>query len=353
MAKMGRVLLLILFVAGLAAAAGKMFVWGDAATRYGAYVPWGLWIAIYISLVGATAGCAAVAAWLDLQESDSGPLMPAALLSGAVLLAFGLLFVGIDLGKPWQGFRIFLHPSFSSPLAWASWLYIAFFAGVAAYFLTGLQRAAKGLAVLAAIGFTVAEGVFFGQMVARPLWNTALTVVLFLLFALSAGSALLLLVGKGSGLKISDALTEKLQKVLLWAVIAYAAVEAADVAMAMNGAPEKAAAAKRMASSYGFWLLYGVVGTLAPIVLLWRKQKQCWSAAMVLIGAVGSKYAFVRYGFWPEPMPGLARAFQDAGLQIRYFPSVVEWVAGIGLLAGAVWLTLWVIEKFVVPKTAQ
>lgn len=74
---------------------------------------------------------------------------------------------------------------------------------------------------------------------------------------------------------------------------------------------------------------------------------------MVLIGAVGSKYAFVRYGFWPEPMPGLARAFQDAGLQIRYFPSVVEWVAGIGLLAGAVWLTLWVIEKFVVPKTAQ
>lgn len=354
MTKMWRALLLVLFVAGLAAAAGKAFFWGESVTKYGAYVPWGLWIAIYISLVGAAAGCVVIGAWLTSQTAeDSGPAMPAALMAGAVCLAFGLAFVGVDLGKPMQGFRIFLHPSFSSPLAWASWLYMLFFACVAGYFLTKVRRPLLWLAVLSAIGFTVAEGLFFGRMVARPLWNSALTTGLFLAAAAASGSALLLLAWSSAGLKVPGDVLVKLRKVLLWAVVVYAFAESADVALSMGGAAEKAMAAKRMASSYGFWLLFGLVGTLAPLLLLLRTQRDVLAAGLVMVGAVGSKYAFVRYGFWGEPMPGIAKAFQDTSLQTRYFPSPVEWVVGVGLLAGAVWVTLWAIEKFVTPKTAQ
>jgi Ni/Fe-hydrogenase subunit HybB-like protein len=354
MTKMWRALLLVLFAAGIVAAAGKAFFWGESVTKYGAYVPWGLWIAIYISLVGAAAGCVGVGAWLTAQEKDdSGPAMPAALLAGAVCLAFGLAFVGIDLGKPLQGIRIFLQPSFSSALAWASWLYVAFFVCVAGYFLTKVRRPLMWLAVLCAVGFTVAEGLFFGQMVARPLWNSAITTVLFLVAAVASGSALLLLGWSTVGLNVPAALLTKLRKFLLWAILAYAAVELVDVAMAMGGDPAKAMAAKRMAASYGFWLLFGIIGTLAPLLLLWKTERGILAAVLVLVGAVGSKYAFVRYGFWPEPMPGIVQAFQDTSLQTRYFPSTVEWVVGVGLLAGAVWVTLWAIEKFIMPKTAQ
>ena len=354
MTKMWRILLPVLFAAGIAAAAGKAFIWGESVTRYGAYVPWGLWIGIYISLVGAAAGCVGVGAWLAMQEKDeSGPAMSAALLAGAVFLAFGLAFVGVDLGKPMQGFRIFLHPSFSSPLAWASWLYVVFFACVAGYFLTKARRPLMWLAVVCAIGFTVAEGMFFGRMVARPLWNSVITTVLFLTAAVASGSALLLFAWSTAGLNVTETLLAKLRKILLWAIVLYAAVEGIDVAMAMGGSPEKAMAAKRMASSYGFWLLYGVIGTLAPLFLLLRTKRDILAAGLVLVGAIGSKYAFVRYGFWGEPMPGIVNAFQDANLQTRYFPSTVEWVAGVGLLAGAVWVTLWAIEKFVTPKTVQ
>lgn len=353
MRKTGRVLLLLLFVVGLAAAAGKTFVWGESVTKYGAYVPWGLWIGIYITLVGAAAGCAVIGAWLASGMESGGKVeTPSALMAGAVCLMFGLAFVGIDLGKPLQGFRIFLHPSFASPLAWASWLYCIFFAGVAGYFLTGMKRPMLILAVLCAIGFTVAEGMFFGQMVSRPLWNSWMTTVVFLSAAAASGSAVLLLVWQFSGLTVQADIILKLRKVFTLALIAYAAVEGIDVAMALSGPPEKVLAAKQMVYSLEFWLLYGVGGTLIPLVLL-RMQRDGWAAALSLIGAAGSKYAFVRYGFWGEPMPGMARAFQDSALQTHYAPSMVEWVAAIGLLAGVVWVILWVVEKILMPKTAQ
>ena len=354
MMKTVRTLLLLLFVAGIAAAFGKAFIWGESVTKYGAYVPWGLWIGIYIALVGAAAGCVAWGAWLSPQNGNGkGAETSSALLAAAICLAFGLAFVGIDLGKPLQGFRIFLHPAFASPLAWASWLYGLFFVFVAGYFLTAMKRPLLLLAVVGAIGFTVSEALFFGQMVSRPLWNSWLTTLLFLAAAAAAGAALLLLVWQGTGLAVDPVILAKLRKVLAASLVIYALVEGLDVAMALSGSPEKVLAVQRMIASYGFWLLYGVIGTLIPLFLLLRTERALLAAGLSLVGAVGSKYAFVRYGFVSEPLPGLSKAFQDAALQTRYFPSPVEWVVAVGLLAGLVWVILWAVEKILMPKAAQ
>ena len=354
MMKTVRTLLLLLFVAGIAAAFGKAFIWGESVTKYGAYVPWGLWIGIYIALVGAAAGCVVWGYWLSPQNGDGkGAETASALLAAALCLAFGLAFVGIDLGKPLQGFRIFLHPAFASPLAWASWLYGLCFVCVAGYFLTAMKRPLLLLAVVGAIGFTVAEALFFGQMVSRPLWNSWLTTLLFLAAAASAGAALLLLVWQGTRIAVAPVVLAKLRKVLAATLVVYALVEGIDVAMALSGSPEKVLAVKRMISSYGFWLLYGVIGTLIPLFLLLRTERALLAAGLSLVGAVGSKYAFVRYGFASEPMPGLSKAFQDAALQTRYFPSPVEWIVAVGLLAGLVWVILLAVEKILMPKAAQ
>ena len=354
MMKTVRTLLLLLFVAGIAAAFGKAFIWGESVTKYGAYVPWGLWIGIYIALVGAAAGCVVWGYWLSPQNGDGkGAETASALLAAALCLAFGLAFVGIDLGKPLQGFRIFLHPAFASPLAWASWLYGLFFVCVAGYFLTAMKRPLLLLAVVGAIGFTVAEALFFGQMVSRPLWNSWLTTLLFLAAAASAGAALLLLVWQGTRIAVAPVVLAKLRKVLAATLVVYALLEGIDVAMALSGSPEKVLAVKRMISSYGFWLLYGVIGTLIPLFLLLRTERALLAAGLSLVGAVGSKYAFVRYGFASEPMPGLSKAFQDAALQTRYFPSPVEWIVAVGLLAGLVWVILLAVEKILMPKAAQ
>lgn len=354
MMKTVRTLLLLLFVAGIAAAFGKAFIWGESVTKYGAYVPWGLWIGIYIALVGAAAGCVVWGYWLSPQNGDGkGAETASALLAAALCLAFGLAFVGIDLGKPLQGFRIFLHPAFASPLAWASWLYGLFFVCVAGYFLTAMKRPLLLLAVVGAIGFTVAEALFFGQMVSRPLWNSWLTTLLFLAAAASAGAALLLLVWQGTRIAVAPVVLAKLRKVLAATLVVYALVEGIDVAMALSGSPEKVLAVKRMISSYGFWLLYGVIGTLIPLFLLLRTERALLAAGLSLVGAVGSKYAFVRYCFASEPMPGLSKAFQDAALQTRYFPSPVEWIVAVGLLAGLVWVILLAVEKILMPKAAQ
>lgn len=349
-----RPLLLLLFVAGIAAAFGKAFFWGESVTKYGAYVPWGLWIGIYITLVGAAAGCVVWGAWLSPNSSDGKePETASALLAASFCLAFGLAFVGIDLGKPLQGFRIFLHPAFASPLAWASWLYGLFFVCVAGYFLTVMKRPLLLMAAVGAISFTVAEALFFGQMVSRPLWNSWLTTLLFLVAAAAAGAALLMLVWQGTGLNVDPVALAKLRKALTASLVTYALVEGIDVAMALSGSSENVLAVKRMISSHEFWLLYGVIGTFIPLFLLLRTERALLAAGLSLVGAIASKYAFVRYGFVPEPMPGLSKAFQDAALQTRYFPSLVEWVVAVGLLAGLVWLILWAVEKILMPKTAQ
>ena len=216
-----------------------------------------------------------------------------------------------------------------------------------------MKRPLLLLAVVGAIGFTVAEALFFGQMVSRPLWNSWLTTLLFLAAAASAGAALLLLVWQGTRIAVAPVVLAKLRKVLAATLVVYALVEGIDVAMALSGSPEKVLAVKRMISSYGFWLLYGVIGTLIPLFLLLRTERALLAAGLSLVGAVGSKYAFVRYGFASEPMPGLSKAFQDAALQTRYFPSPVEWIVAVGLLAGLVWVILLAVEKILMPKAAQ
>ena len=65
MNKTTRFILAVLFVLGIGAALGKALLWGESVTNYGAYVPWGLWVSLYVLLVAAAAGSAWVAVYVS------------------------------------------------------------------------------------------------------------------------------------------------------------------------------------------------------------------------------------------------------------------------------------------------
>lgn len=343
-------LILVLFVGGVVAALGKVFMWGESVTNYGAYTPWGLWVGLYIFLVGTAAG----SAWMGLYSAcqnggNPNRLTSVSLIVAASCLAFGLAFIGSDLGKPLKGVSIFFNPSFSSKLAWASWIYVAFFICVAGYFATKAKKAFLYVACLAAVGFVLAEGLFFGGMVARSLWHSWLTPLSFFTSALAGGSAVLYAIGLLINKEIVAEEGTAVSKVILPALICHVVVEGIHIAAALGGTAEKAALAQNMIAAFPFWGLFVIAGTAVPVALLLRgtSRMSVLPLALVALGMAAYKYSFVRYGFATEPLTGLSRAFHHGKLSLVYIPSITEWVVAAGFIAGVVWLAGFAIEKLV------
>lgn len=332
--------LLVLFVAGAVSALGKVFVWGDSVTNYGSYTPWGLWVALYILLVGTAAG----AVWSGLfsawsQKGEPTKVTTISFLVAGSSLLFGLAFIGVDLGKPLKGITIFLNPTFSSKLAWASWLYAGFFVCLFGYFFTSSKKIFMYLAGVLALGFVLAEGMFFGGMAARVLWNSLLTPLSFITAAIAAGIAMVLIVGTLQKRETISEEVPRLKKTLLYAVLANVVVEAIHLIVGFSGGTEKAALTQIIISSLPFWI-FVLLGIIVPVYALMKKP-ECSCATpgiLVFIGLASYKYAFVTAGFGIEPLSGLAGAFQTPGLSLAYTPSLIEWLIAAGFIAGSVWL---------------
>jgi molybdopterin-containing oxidoreductase family membrane subunit len=341
MSKSVKGIVLLLFIAGVVAALGKVFVWGEAVTNYGSYTPWGLWVALYIFLVGTAAG----AAWTGVyaaykQGGEPQKLTSVSFIIAGASLAIGLAFIGLDLGKPLKGISIFFSPSFSSKLAWASWLYLIFFGCLAGYFFTTVKKGFMYATGVVAAGFVIAEGMFFGGMIARQLWNSWMTPISFMTSSLAAGSAAVYTIGLLSNEETIAEEGVQLAKIVLYSVIAHAAIE---IIHAITGA---GADARAMFSSWLYLGVFAVLGVVIPLILLKKGVRMSiMPFAFVLTGLVAYKYSFVRYGFTAEPLPGLVAALQDTKLTMGYIPSTVEWVVSIGLLAGILWIADFAINK--------
>ncbi|MFN2316432.1 MAG: NrfD/PsrC family molybdoenzyme membrane anchor subunit, partial [Gemmatimonadales bacterium] len=186
----------------------QRFVQGHLPAGYGSYVPWGLWIAIYFHGVGMAGGAFFIGAlgyllgWPGFQRGKNLRLVIVLALS-AIVPAF--VAVGLDLGHMLRFPSIFLHPSFTSMMAFNAWMYSAFVvvAGVCWWLsylkdaglrpsLTGWLKPLLSLAIVFAMLFPSQSGAFFGVVGAKPYWHSALLPVLFLTSALTSGAALLL-----------------------------------------------------------------------------------------------------------------------------------------------------------------
>ncbi len=240
-----------------------------------------------------------------------------------------------------KGFMIFFSPAFSSKLAWASWLYLAFFVCLGGYLFTNAKKMFMYLAGLAAVCFVIAEGLFFGGMVARAAWNSLLTPVSFLVAAVAAGSAAVYTVGQLNNAVVFAEEGYGIKKLLTYSVAAVAVIELVHAVTGQAG----------MFSSISFWG-FAVLGVVAPLVMLAKNAGGILPGVLVLIGLACDKYAFVSSGFSTEPLPGLAGAFQATRLSLSYTPSAVEWVVAVGFVAGAIWGADFLADKLIPAKQA-
>jgi len=329
---------------------------------------WGWEIPLYLFVGGMVAGMMVFAGWAMLRtargEDPRSFFSLQTPLLGFILLNVGMLALLLDLAHPLYVWAIYITFQPASPMSWGSWVLLIVYGillvsalvrlpeswpwlgermpalNKASAYFTGNARRLRGLG-LANIGFGIAVGIYTGillnTMVARPLWNTAVLPLLFLVSGLSAAAAAVHLAtvvfpGRPAPRSlIGGALAAMTQPLgpqppekstvnsLIRADVALLVAELVLIALlllslATSSLSHVEAAKLLFAGHYGvvFWGLVVAAGILVPIVLQWlelthRIPHTVLPAVLVLAGGFALRWVLVNAGQASEIVSTAAR----------------------------------------------
>lgn len=364
------------FVIGGVAVVFRLFT-GHRYADYGSYVPWGLWVGVYVYLVWLEVGT--VLAFTGLVHvfrlKRLEPIRRHVLLLALALLVGALLQIGLDLGHLGRAWRALLAPNFSSPMAWMIWLHVIYLAVLGGEFLLALrrhpdraaERRARHLSIVSfplGLALISVVGSVFGVTAAQPLWSGVALPLFFLISSLVVGAAMVTLVYAlvpPTGVPGEHPEMLRLLGRVVLGLVLFGAFSAV-----VNGAtvlyPWASSSADALRDvlggrhSWSLWLVHVALGVVVPVVILARdgSSPRMLSLAMIL----------VVLGFIPLPLnlivPPLAHpefttlreAYSGPGLDFSYFPSAVEWLVSLWI-AAAVVLAILAGERWIARRPAM
>jgi Ni/Fe-hydrogenase subunit HybB-like protein len=363
------VIVLGLLIAVGAAAGLIVFARGLVVTNLTDLVPWGLWITIDLSSIALSAGaftlCAAVYL-LGLKQYQG--VARTATWVGLIGYTMALLTLLLDIGRPdrfWHAL-VFWNPH---SLLWEVTMCITLYLGVlllevapilggATWFrerwpkiadrLKGVHRFAPVLAV-AGLGLSMLHhsslGATYGVLKARPIWLRPGLSVLFIVSAMAGGSAFtvfasMLAARISPKAKVKDETLSKVAKFVGWVLVGYLYFRFWDAfSMTYTYQPGQTEGLNYLTQgplAFNFWVLEILFGAVVPIVILLsdrlRKQPLLRMAALAMV-AIG----IVAYR-WDTTMVGQLVTVTYVPQQIvarytEYFPSLIEIVSSVGIIA--------------------
>lgn len=187
------------------------------------YVPWGIWVVVYIWFSGLAGGLYLIASLVYLLRLPRfAPIARLALGLSVVSLIVSMIFIGIDLGSIRHSLNTLFFFHWSSPLAWEIKAYMFFMAVAVVQFVLVLINDRRAFAaggegvpssqdmrrrgnvnlairVLAGVGVATSfvgppggTGMFFAAVKTRGLWEGGITSVLFYVMAVVTAAAFLI-----------------------------------------------------------------------------------------------------------------------------------------------------------------
>jgi len=339
---------------------------GHVHTDYGSYVPWGLWVAAYAMLVGASAGAFVIAAVIHIfQRKEWYAIARTALIVSLASFIGGMINVWLDLGHPERLLNFYFSPNFTSIMGLMSWFYLLY--GILLVVMiwqswtdqeSKLLRNLSFLAIPFAIAFAGADGALFGVVGARPLWESGLTPVLFLMEGAMTGTAAVAL-GAFILSQLDEAKGLVLGRILLGLILTVLLLEWADYSTVLySGVPAKSEAVRTVLfGSYWwvFWLIHLLVGMVIPMLLMaFRPHSHLFmalGAALNLGTAVATKLNLIIPALTQSELEGLENAFTGPGLTFSYFPTIPEWALFIWI--GSLAVLLFLGGSILVPRFLQ
>jgi len=289
------------------------------------------------------------------------PLARLSALLAITLLAGGLAVLVLDLGRADRMIVAMTHYNFKSIFAWNIFLYTGFFAVVALYLWTMIERRMHGyskrvglLAFLWRLVLTTGTGSIFGFLVAREPMHSALLAPLFIILSFSFGLAIFVLVlmaaCRWTGRALGDVVLHRLGNLLgvfVAAVLYFVAVHhLTNLYIARQHDVERFFLWEGGIYTALFWLGQVLVGGILPLALLFgATSRRAFAAAAVCViaGGLAQLYVLIIGGqAYPQLMfPGkeVSSSFFD-GVVASYAPSLLEVALGVGGVALALALTV-------------
>ena len=181
-------------------------VWGSTAQYH--VIEWGWPIALYLFIAGLSAGAlisALLVKWSARGKTDG--LVKAGAIVAPVTIVIGLGLLVLDLGRPLAFYRLMVHYQLHSVMSLGV-VFLMVYTVLSVLFALGAfklvgepwvalveRKALEWLTLLAAVAIAVYTGFLLSVLVAKPLFNTSMLPLLFLLSGMSAGVAANILVG--------------------------------------------------------------------------------------------------------------------------------------------------------------
>jgi protein NrfD len=183
---------------------------------------WGWEIPVYLFLGGWVAGMMVITGYYLLRGRHAHDRCVCSVLPGLgiALLSLGMLALFLDLEHKRYVWRLYTTFELASPMSWGAWILVAVYPALVAAFLLRppewlrvlvpgvddltLRMAGSGR-VVRAVGVTnvvlgamlgIYTGILLSALGARPLWNSAILGILFLLSGLSSAAAFTHLVAR-------------------------------------------------------------------------------------------------------------------------------------------------------------
>lgn len=340
---------------------------GHLPAGYGSYVPWGLWVALYVFFVGLSAGAFLVFFLhhgLDIRVLRR--VSPIALVAAFLSLAAGLFLIWVDLGHMDRFWKLFSDFTPSSLMAWMTLVY-TFYGLVLVLALWALAagnqlllRRLSWVGMFLVMVFGGGEGALFGVVSARPYWNSGIIPLRFLFSGLLAGTALVAMLAVAFRRWPDDdegrrALT-LLGRMMLGLLGVTVLTEFADISINLYSAIPATVDAYRLVFfgpyAWVFWIVQASLGLAVPVVLLLYAQRHGSGAAMgvagalVMLGVLAARLNVIIPGQVVLGFRALPQAFVHPRLASAYFPGAMEWMVAVGVAGAALLVFMLAVERW-------
>jgi protein NrfD len=315
------------------------------------YVPWGLWVGVYVYLVWLEVGMVLSYFLLKyvFQVKGVQALGPVVMLAAFAALIGALTVIGMDLGQPFRAWRNFLTPNFGSLMTWMIWMHSFYLVllGVEIYaYRTGNTRALKAATVVsvpAGVALIAIIGGLFGVLAARPFWSATVLPLLFLISSVVAGMGLLvllhLLFSPTAGTRQYRQTAERMGRIFMWSILLGLVAAMANVLVLAYPQVPAQSEGLRLALFgpywWSIWIVHLGMGICLPLLLLWRFPRKLTAIGMAaaLMAAtfvtVPLNIVIPGLAYPPPDLRGLATAFVHPLLSFDYFPAAVEWLVAL------------------------
>lgn len=338
---------------------------GKLSFNFGSYIPWGIWVGLYIYLVGLSGGAFLIVFLhyaLGIRALRRASVY--ALLVALTTLGAGLVLVLADLGHMDRFWRLYAFANPRSILAWMVWIY-TLYALVLMAMLYALAKEKRGwLKPLSVVGFILVitfgggEGALFGVLGSKAAWSSGIQPIRFLFSAFLSGAGIVAFSTVAFRRWQADQEHHRQVEFLRYLVLGLLAlnlyIESAEFLVTSYSSTAAIVETYDLMLFGSYWWLFWLVqigiGLVLPILLLVPpcdgKPANLGTAGLfIAIGLAGTKQNFVYLGLAIPEFRALPEAFVHARLSVVYFPSLTEWLVAIGVVAAAALVFLIAIEK--------